>query len=263
MMGVAEIFAHFGLRDAVDILVVAAVIYWIILLIRGTRSFQMVIGLILLILALLISQMGRLMTVHWMLNNFLSSIILIIVVVFQYDIRRALSTVGKNPFFFEPSSSHRAPIVEEVIDASLSMARRRVGALIVLEREAEVDKYVEVGVEIDAQVSKELITTIFFPPSPLHDGAVLIKGGRLKAARCFLPLTANPRVVKTLGARHRAALGLTEETDAVVIVVSEEQGVISLAIGGKLTRNLNASALRRVLFNIFVSKKKRRFSLRF
>jgi diadenylate cyclase len=204
------------------------------------------------------------MTVHWILNNFLSSIILIIVVVFQYDIRRALSTVGKNPFFFEISSPHGAPIVEEIIDATLSMARRRIGALIVLQREAELDTHVEVGVEIDAKVTTELITSIFFPPSPLHDGAILIQGGRLKAARCFLPLTANPRVVKTLGARHRAALGLTEETDAIVIVVSEEKGVVSLAIGGKMTRNLNASALRRVLFNIFISKKrKRRFSFGF
>jgi uncharacterized protein (TIGR00159 family) len=258
MTGLSEIFIHFRWQDAVDILIVAAVIYWIILLIRGTRSLQMLIGLVLLILALLISQMGRLTTMHWILNNFLSSIILIIVVIFQYDIRRALSTMGKNPFFFGSSSLHGAPLVEEIIDAALNMSRRRIGALIVLEREAEVDKYVEVGVTIDSAVTKELISTIFLPPSPLHDGAILIQGGRLTAARCFLPLTANPRVVKTLGARHRAALGLTEETDAVVIVVSEEKGVISLAIGGKLTRNLNASALRRVLYNIFISKKKKR-----
>jgi uncharacterized protein (TIGR00159 family) len=258
MTGLSEVFTHFRWQDAVDILIVAAVIYWIILLIRGTRSLQMLIGLVLLILALLISQMGRLTTVHWILNNFLSSIILIIVVIFQYDIRRALSTVGKNPFFFGLSFPPSAPLVEEIIDAALNMSRRRIGALIVLEREAEVDKYVEVGVTIDSAVTKELISTIFLPPSPLHDGAILIQGGRLTAARCFLPLTANPRVVKTLGARHRAALGLTEETDAVVIVVSEEKGVISLAIGGKLTRNLNASALRRVLYNIFISKKKKR-----
>jgi diadenylate cyclase len=264
MLGLGEILAHFRWQDAFDILIVAAVIYWIILLVRGTRSFQILIGLVLLILALLISQLGRLMTLHWILNNFLSSIILIIVVIFQHDIRRALSTVGKNPFFFEPSSPHGAPLVEEIIDAALSMARRRIGALVVLEREAEVDKHVEVGVPIDATVTKELITTIFFPPSPLHDGAVLIKGGKVAAARCFLPLTANPRLVKTLGARHRAALGLTEETDAVVIVVSEEKGVISLAIGGKLTRNLDASGLRRVLYNIFVSKKRKgRFFVRY
>jgi diadenylate cyclase len=257
MIALGEVFAQFRGQDVIDILIVAAVIYWIILLIRGTRSFQILIGLVLLILALLISQLGRLMTLHWILNNFLSSIILIIVVIFQHDIRRALSTVGKNPFFFEPSSPHGAPLVEEIIDAALSMARRRIGALIVLEREAEVDKHVEVGVPIDATVTKELITTIFFPPSPLHDGAVLIQGGRLTAARCFLPLTAHPRLVKTLGARHRAGLGLTEETDAVVIVVSEEKGVISLAIGGKLTRNLDAGGLRRVLYNIFVSKKRK------
>jgi len=264
MMGLGEVLAHFRLPDIVDILIVAAVIYWIILLIRGTRSFQILIGLVLVILALLISQLGRLMTLHWILDNFLSSIILIIVVIFQHDIRRALSTVGKNPFFFEPSSPHGAPLVEEIIDAALSMARRRIGALIVLEREAEVDKHVELGISIDATVTKELITTIFFPPSPLHDGAVLIQRGKLTAARCFLPLTANPRLVKTLGARHRAGLGLTEETDAVVIVVSEEKGVVSLAIGGKLTRNLDASGLRRVLYNIFVSKKKKgRFFLRY
>jgi uncharacterized protein (TIGR00159 family) len=264
MLGLGEVLAHFRWQDVIDILIVAAVIYWIILLIRGTRSFQILIGLVLLIIALLVSQLGRLLTLHWILNNFLSSIILIIVVIFQHDIRRALSTVGKNPFFFEPSSPHGAPIVEEIIDAALSMARRRTGALIVLEREAEVDKHVEVGVPIGATVTKELITTIFSPPSPLHDGAILIQGGTLTSARCFLPLTANPRLVKTLGARHRAALGLTEETDAVVIVVSEEKGVISLAIAGKLTRNLDASGIRRVLFNIFVSKKKKpRFFVRY
>lgn len=265
MTGLREVFSHFGVPDAVDILIVAAVIYWIILLIRGTRSFQMLIGLVLLILVLLISQMGGLMTVHWILHNFLSSIILIIVVVFQSDIRRALSTVGKNPFPFVAASPHGAPIVEEIIDAALSMSRRQIGALIVLEREAAVENHVEVGVILDAAVTKELIACLFFPPSPLHDGAVLIQGERLKAARCFLPLTANPRVLNTLGTRHRAALGLTEETDAVVIVVSasEEKGTISLAIGGKLTRNLDANRLRRVLYNIFVTKRKRRRFFRF
>jgi uncharacterized protein (TIGR00159 family) len=262
--GLREVFSHFGVPDAVDILIVAAVIYWIILLIRGTRSFQMLIGLVLLILVLLISQMGGLMTVHWILHNFLSSIILIIVVVFQSDIRRALSTVGKNPFPFVAASPHGAPIVEEIIDAALSMSRRQIGALIVLEREAAVENHVEVGVILDAAVTKELIACLF-PPSPLHDGAVLIQGERLKAARCFLPLTANPRVLNTLGTRHRAALGLTEETDAVVIVVSasEEKGTISLAIGGKLTRNLDANRLRRVLYNIFVTKRKKRRFFRF
>ncbi|MBW2039859.1 MAG: TIGR00159 family protein [Deltaproteobacteria bacterium] len=263
-MGIEEAFAYFRWQDAVDILIVAAVIYWIILLLRGTRSLQMLIGLVLLILAFLISQKGRLMALHWILNSFLSSIILIIVVIFQHDIRRALSTVGKNPFFFGAYSPYGAPILDEIIDAALSMARRQIGALIVLEREAEADKHVEVGVTIDGKVTKELITTIFSPPSPLHDGAILIQRGKLTAARCFLPLSANPRVLKTLGTRHRAALGLSEETDAVVIVVSEEKGVISVAIAGKLTRNLDASGLRRVLYNLFVgSKKKRhRFSLR-
>jgi uncharacterized protein (TIGR00159 family) len=258
MMGIGEVFTRFRWQDAIDILIVAALIYWIILLVRGTRSLQMLIGLVLLILAFLISQKGRLMTLHWVLNNFLSSIILVIVVIFQHDIRRALSTVGRNPFFFGTSSPYGAPIVEEIIDAALGMARRRIGALIVLEREAEVDKHVEVGVNIDGEVTKELLTTIFFPASPLHDGAALIQRGKVAAARCFLPLSANPRVVKTLGARHRAALGLSEETDAVIIVVSEEKGVVSLAIGGKLTRNLDASGLRRVLYNVFVSRKKRR-----
>lgn len=263
MMGIGEVFAHFRWQDAVDILIVAGVIYWIILLLRGTRSLQMLIGLVLLILAFLISQKGRLMTLHWILNNFLSSVILIIVVIFQHDIRRALSTVGKNPFFSGASSPYGGPIVDEIIDAALGMARRKIGALIVLEKEAEVDKHVEVGVAIDGNVSKELISTIFSPPSPLHDGAILIQRGKLTAARCFLPLSANPRVLKTLGTRHRAALGLSEETDAVVIVVSEEKGVISLAIGGKLTRNLDAGGLRRVLYNLFATKrKKHRFSLR-
>jgi len=258
MMGIVEIFSDFRWQDAVDILIVSAVIYWIILLIRGTRSLQMLIGLILLILAFLISQKGRLTTLSWMLNNFLSSIILIIVVIFQSDIRRALSTVGQNPFFLGGSSPHGAPIIEEIISAAISMASRKIGALVVLEREADVDQHVEVGLPIDATVTKELIMSIFVPDSPLHDGAILIKRGKLTAARCVLPLTSAPRLVQSMGTRHRAALGLTEETDAVVIVVSEEKGTISLAIGGKLTRNLDANGLRRVLYNLFVGRQEKR-----
>jgi uncharacterized protein (TIGR00159 family) len=260
MMGVTEVFSSFQWQDGIDIIIVAAVIYWIILLIRGTRSLQMLIGLVLLILAFLISQKGRLTTLHWMLNNFLSSIILIIVVIFQSDIRRALSTVGRNPFLLGGYSPHGAPIVEEIISAAMQMAAKRIGGLIVLEREAEVEEHVEVGVTIDATVTRELIMSIFYPGSPLHDGAAVLRRGRLTTARCVLPLTTAPRPSRTLGTRHRAALGLTEETDAVVIVVSEEQGSVSLAIGGKLTRNLDENGLRRVLYNLFVSRhEKKRF----
>ena len=228
-------------QDALDILIVAYMIYEIALLIRGTRAMQMVAGLGIIALAFVGSQMLSLFTLNWILSNFLGSIIVILVVLFQADIRRALTGVGARSFFSSRSASTNA--AQELTTAASWLAARRIGALIVIEREVGLQEYVATGRLIDGRVSPELIETIFMRGSPLHDGAVMINGDRITAAACMLPLSANPNVSLTLGTRHRAAIGLTEDNDAVVIVVSEEDGTISIARQGQLSRGLSPEQL--------------------
>jgi diadenylate cyclase len=238
-------------QDAVDITLIAVVVYWIILRIRGTRAVQMLIGLVILFATYLLSQIFELYTLNWVLDNFLTSILLIIVILFQNDIRRALTEVGRGPFFGLKTRATYGLMLEELTRATSRLADRRIGALIVLEREVGLNDYMEAGTTIDAAVSKELIESIFLPTAPMHDGALVVRGGRIAAAGCILPLTTNPNVTKALGTRHRAAIGITEETDAVVVVVSEEEGTASLVRGGHITRNLDAAALRVALQQLF------------
>ena len=246
-----DLFTQLRWQDLLDITLIACGVYWIIHLIRGTRAVQMLVGLVVLFLTYLSSQALELYTLNWVLDNFLSSILLVIVVLFQNDIRRGLTEVGRGSFLGAKEWAAYGPVLEEVTKAAVSLAGKRLGALIVLEREVGLNEYIEVGTRIDALISKELLCSIFPPTSPIHDGAVVIQGGRLTAAGCFLPLTADPGVSKTLGTRHRAAIGLTEETDAVVVVVSEEEGTISLVREGRLMRDLDAGALRTVLQQLF------------
>jgi diadenylate cyclase len=245
--------------DVIDMAIVAALLYWLFLVLKGTRALQMLIGLGLLLAVSFISKWAELTTVHWIVSNIWSQIVLVIVILFQPEIRRALAQIGQTPplsrFF---SSSEESRTIEEIIRASVSMANKRIGAILVLERETELKDIVEMGVPLDAKVSKELLISIFVPTSPLHDGAVVIKRDRVAAAGCFLPLTLNPEISKMLGTRHRAALGVTEETDAVVITVSEETGAISIIIGGKMTRELDAGGVRRVLTRIFLRERRER-----
>ncbi len=241
-----DLLSTLRLQDAIDILVIAYVIYRIIDLIRGTRAVQMLIGLTVVFVTFLSSQYFELYTLNWILDNFLSSILLVIVVIFQDDIRRALTHVGTRPFFgIEPGLQQED--LEEIVRAAVSLASKRIGALIVLQRDVGLNQYIEVGTQLDARVSKELITSIFLTSSPIHDGALIIHRGRIIAAGCFLPLTTNPHVSKTLGTRHRAGIGLTEETDAVVIVISEEEGAISMVREGRITRDVDAGTLRSTL----------------
>ena len=176
------------------------------------------------------SQLGGLFTLNWLLDNFLSSIILVIVVIFQADIRRALAHMGRNPFFADQSFTEEDAGIDELVKGCTALAARRCGALVVIERETGINDFVEIGREIDAKLSGDLLSAIFHPQSPIHDGAVVIQGGRLTRAGCFLPLTQNPNVSHRLGTRHRAAIGLTEMVDAVAIVVSEETGKVSVVI---------------------------------
>jgi diadenylate cyclase len=247
-----DLLSNFRIQDAIDIAIIAFFIYRIIDLIRGTRAVQMLIGLSVVFLTFLSSQYFDLYTLNWVLDNFLSSILLVIVVIFQDDIRRALTQVGTRPFFgHEPRLQGQD--LEEIIRAAVSLASKRVGALIVFQREVGLNEFVEVGTRLDAQVSKELIASIFQPLSPIHDGALIIHQGRIIAAGCFLPLTTNPHVSKTLGTRHRAAIGLTEETDAIVIVISEEEGAISMVREGRITRDVDAGTLRSSLQRLLSS----------
>jgi len=235
-------------QDIVDILIVAYVFYRIALLIRGTRTTQMVAGLIIVGGAFVASQLLGLFTLNWLLNNFLSSLVVILVVIFQSDIRRALTRVGSQSFFVP-----RAPMATsaEALAASAAwLSARRIGALIVIEQDVGLNEYVESGRTINGRVSPELIETIFMRGSPLHDGAVIIKGDIVLAAACLLPLSTNPNVSLAFGTRHRAAIGITEDTDAVVLVVSEEDGTLSIARSGELLRGLAADDVRQALSNL-------------
>ncbi len=249
--GMADLFTQIRWQDFLDIGLIACGVYWIIQMIRGTRAVQMLVGFVIIFLAYLGSQSLELYTLNWLLDNFLSSILLVIVVLFQNDIRRALTEVGRNPFLTVRERARYGPVFEEVVKAAVFLAQRRVGALIVLQREVGLNEYIEGGTRVDGRVSKELLGSIFSPLSPMHDGAVIIQKGRLVAAGCFLPLTLNPNVSKQLGTRHRAAIGLTEETDAIVVVVSEEEGTIALVREGRVSHNIDATVLLDALQALF------------
>ena len=253
-----EVFKDFSWwRDTLDILVVAFIIYRIILLIKGTRALQMLNGFAVVFIFYFIAQKMEFMTLHWILTNFLSSIILIIIVIFQHDIRRALTHVGMVPFFGSSETIDEAAILDEVLKAAVSLSNRKIGALIVLEREVGLEDYLDIGVKLDSLVNKEMLQSIFLPNSPLHDGAVIIQQGRITAGSTLLPLTKNPVFDKSLGTRHRAAIGLTEETDAVVVVVSEERGRVSLVEGGRISKDMETEALRETLHKHFKKGKQK------
>jgi diadenylate cyclase len=234
-------------QDVLDMAIIGFVVYQLVLLIRGTRAVQMLTGLFVLGIAYQGAQYFELYTLNWILDSLGNVILIVIVVVFQHDIRRMLTQVGTGPLFSGNRRIAHAQVIEEITRAAVLMASRRVGALVVVAREVGLNEYIEGGTRLDAQVTKELLVSIFLPTSPLHDGALVVQHGRVVAAGCFLPLTTNPNVSKTLGTRHRAAIGLTEETDALVVVVSEEEGKISLVREGRITRDLDAGILRSTL----------------
>lgn len=230
--------------DLLDIALVAFLIYELLMLIRGTRAMQMALSGGFLIGLFFLSQWLELETVNWVIRNLAAYVVFAIIVLFQADIRRALAHFGRAPFFryFQRAASADETI-EELVVAASALASRRIGAIIVVERQIGLRNYIEGGIPLDALITYDLLASIFQPGSPLHDGAVIVQGDRVAAAACFLPLSVNPRVSRELGTRHRAALGLTEENDAVAIVVSEETGIISLAINGELDRGLSTDAL--------------------
>jgi diadenylate cyclase len=231
--------------DAVDILIVSILIYEALKLIRGTRAMQMAAGTVLVLLLFYVSQRFPLQTVAWLIRNVLVYLVFAAIVLFQSDIRRALSHLGSAPFFrYFGRAERAAETIEEVMTAAGMLSKSKVGALIILEREIGLRNYVESGIPIDAEVSYDLLTTIFAPTTRLHDGAVIIQEDRIAAAACFLPLTVKPGLDRDLGTRHRAAIGLTEECDAIAVVISEERGEISLALRGAIHRHLSPEELK-------------------
>jgi diadenylate cyclase len=243
-----------------DIGVVAFIIYQALLLIRGTRAVQMALGLTLVIAFFYLSSWSQLATLSWLLQNTLSYLFIAVVVIFQSEIRRALAHFGKTSILSGFSSVNRIEFYEEIVLATTTLAGRRTGALIVIERDIGLKNYIESGIGLDSLVSYDILITVFDTSVPLHDGAVIIRNGRIAAAACFLPLTVNPRLSKGLGTRHRAAIGVTEETDAVAIVVSEENGSISFANDGQIERFIDADGLRQRLRETFERRPRREIS---
>ncbi|MGC8555263.1 MAG: diadenylate cyclase CdaA [Candidatus Acidulodesulfobacterium sp.] len=226
---------NFGWRDVLDIIIVAFIIYRVITLIKGTGAFQVLIGLIIVFAIFLFAVIFKLYATEYIFGNFLSSIIIVIIVLFRNEIRRALIEVGKNPFAIAQNKLERVSLVEETSKAVFELASKKIGAIIVFERNVFLGDYLKIGVKLDSIVSKELLISIFTPPSPLHDGAVIIQKGRIAAASCYLPLSTEDNISKKLGTRHRAAIGLSELTDAFSVVVSEETGKVSIIRSKKIS----------------------------
>src|SRR5919112_1570917 len=228
-----------------DILIVSFLIYEFLKLIRGTRAVQMAAGSLLIVGLFYVSRLAPLQTVNWMIRNMLVYVAFAAIVIFQSDIRRALAHFGQAPFFryfYRQESANET--IEELVVAATMLSSQRIGAIIAIEREIGLRNYIESGIPLDATLTYDLLVTIFHPGSPLHDGAAILQDNRVAAAACFLPLTVNPRVSRELGTRHRAAIGLTEEGDAIAVIVSEETGLISLAIDGRIERALSSDDLR-------------------
>ena len=245
------------LKNAADIILIAFIFYKLLSFLKGSRAIQMVFGLILLGIVYLISKYLNLSTTNWILQNFWSVILIAVIILFQPELRRMLAEVGQRPILSSFFKYEETQAMGEVVKATLSLTKSKIGALIVLERETRLRPYIEVGTIITSRVNEELLKAIFQPHSPLHDGAVIIGGNRIFAVGCYLPLSLNADISKFLGTRHRAGIGITEETDAVAIIVSEETGNISLAVEGKLYSNLNENSLREHLQMLFTAPQKK------
>ncbi len=240
-------FSQVGVRAVADILMISVIFYQGLRLIQGTRAWQMTLGVIVLVLFYYVTRLLDLRTVRWLLETSFPYFVFGLVVVFQSEIRRALAELGKGRFLSRWNQKQQSARFEEIVLAATTLASRRIGALIVIEGEIGLKNYIESGIKLDANLTYDLMLTIFNPKSPLHDGAVIVIGDRITAAGCFLPLTTDPYLSKELGTRHRAAIGMTEETDAVAIVVSEETGRITAVHGGEMSRNLDGPRLMKFL----------------
>ena len=252
-----NIVSSIGLNDVLDIAIVAFLVYKVRGFIRETRAEQLAKGLVVLVICTLLSDFLKLYTLHWLLSGVVSVGLIAIVVIFQPELRRALEHLGRSRFaniMSDIDKEEAKRMVTEIVRAVESMSASRTGALMVIEKEITLNDIVETGTVIDAYISAEMIGNIFYEGAPLHDGALILRGDRLYAAGCVLPLTQNKELSKELGTRHRAGIGITENSDALVIIVSEETGVISLAQNGELTRFLEGKKIEKTLLDLYLQE---------
>ena len=240
---------HISVISIVDVVLVAILIYQFLMLVRGTRAAPMLVGVGVLALAFYLARLGELRTLNWLLSTALPYVVFALIVVFQSEIRHALANLGSRVSRMRSSNS-TADVYDDIVLAANLFSQNQTGALIVVEREIGLRTYIESGVALDARLSYDLLATVFRPSAPLHDGAVIVQRDRIAAAACFLPLSMNPVLSTQLGTRHRAGIGITEETDAVAVIISEETGSISLAVEGKIERDLTFEGLRERLSSL-------------
>lgn len=269
MPDLSWLLVRLDLGAILDISLVTLIFYWVLVSIQGTRAVQLLWGVILLVAAVAISNVFQMTALTWLFKNSIPALLIAIPVIFQPELRRALERLGRTGGLFNRSLGiggwpplNPAQTVDEICQACNTLAERKNGALIVLEQHTGLQDYVDTGVPLDALVTERTLVTIFFPNTPLHDGAAIIRGDRVAAAGCVLPLSENAPARLGLGTRHRAALGITEQSDAIAVVVSEETGIISVAYGGKLTRNLDHVQLKEILLSLNRSQFAERFRLK-
>ena len=249
------------IKAVVDISIVSYVVYKLIILVKETRAWQLIKGIIFILAATELSKILGLKTINYILQNTLSVLAIGAIVLFQPELRRGLEQIGRSRFkdifgFEEPNSRiQTTALIEELVKACMELSKSFTGALIVIEKDTKIGEIINTGIKLESKVSSELVLNIFTPNTPLHDGAIIIRDNKIKAAACFLPLTDNPNLSKELGTRHRAALGITEVSDSIAIVVSEESGKISFALNGGLTRNMMPDTLRKALNKNLLEKK--------
>jgi diadenylate cyclase len=251
-----DILIQFRWQDALDIILVSVILYKMIMMVRGTIAARMLAGVAVLLFILFIANTMQLYTIGWIIHSFWTQVVIAIIILFQPEIRKALAQMGESSFLQGFTSAEELKCLDEIVKASMALSSRKIGGLIVIEREVSLKEYVEIGTQLDAKTSRDLLLSIFHPSSPIHDGAVVVKGNRLLAAGCFLPIKLGTAVNKAYGTRHRAGIAISDETDAVAIIVSEETGAVSLAIDGKVHSPLDMSKLREMLTDFFTEQKK-------
>jgi diadenylate cyclase len=252
-----DFIAAINIKDIIDVLIVSYVIYKLILLVRGTRAIQLLKGIFVVVVTWALSTWFKLSTLQWMMNQMFTFGVLAVIIIFQPELRRALEQLGRGTLFSRTmvEADHELNRrIGEVLKAVSYLSRRKIGALIVFERETGLNDYIESGISIESHISSELLINIFIPNTPLHDGAVLLRKSQLMAAGCYLPLSENPFISKELGTRHRAAIGMSEVSDAICIIVSEETGQVSLALNGHVIRDIKEESLLSKLFEELKSK---------
>jgi len=251
--GLLNLMTHITIINIVDIAIVSYILYKLFMLIRETRAETLIKGLVLILIIMKVSEVAGLITLYWLIKETITVGFIALIIIFQPELRRALEHLGRSRFFSKSiimNEEEMDNIMSQIVDATINLSSQRTGALIVIEQETGLNDYIETGVRLDALITSQVLENIFVVNTPLHDGAVIIRNDRIASAGCFLPLTEDHNLNKQLGTRHRAGIGISENSDAIVIVISEETGNISLAINGKLTRNYNAERLKDILIRI-------------